>query len=246
MDIKSCPSGQFKHWYVPQGDPTWDDLHDPLYRPCLFTASEIPSILGCGYKSPKVLYSEKTGQKLVSPLVDLSPPVRWGKEKEDVAVEEFLAKHKEFYSIRPGILFHPTRPNIAASTDRILVKERVQGDDPCQPSWIPLEVKCPWKNPIPAVLNDVPAKWLVQIQLACFQAPYGLLYVWRPDDRETFIVQRDDMFLEWCYEQVDHFERMILGQEPIPESRFVMHWIDSTKQPMYLHRLQRTVTFYRP
>jgi len=261
MDIESCPSpflvensSQFQHWYVPQGDPIWDDLHHPLRRPCLFTASEIPSILGCGYKSPKVLYNEKIGVKPVSPLVDLSPPVQWGKEKEDVAVEEFLATHKEFYAIRPGLLFHPTRKNIAASADRILVKEvlaeepcEVQGDeDPFLPRWIPLEVKCPWKNPVPAFLVDIPTKWLVQvqIQLACFQAPYGLLYVWRPDDRETYIIRRDDVFLEWCFRQVDHFEKMILGEEPIPESRFIMHWIDP-KQTMYLHRLQRTVNFYR-
>lgn len=252
MDCESCPSleSQFKHWYVPQGDPTWDDLHHPLYRPCLFTASEIPSILGCGYKSPKVLYNEKTGLKPVSPLVNLSPPVQWGKEKEDMAVEEFLTSHKEFYAIRPGLIFHPTRKNIAASADRILVKEvpvEVQGDtDLFRPSWIPLEVKCPWKQLVPSFLEDIPAKWLVQVQvqLACFQAPFGLLYIWRPDDRETYIVQRDDVFLEWRFRQVDRFEKMILGEEPIPESRFVIHWIDP-KQNLYLHRLQRTVNFYR-
>ena len=258
LNLSSSSAADFRYWYHLAKDPIWEDLHHPHHKPYLFTASIIPSVLGVGYMSPCKLFHLMSLQAGCESTITSNtetktsnPAIEWGSNNEPLAVNQLVADYMpDWYPLECGLKLHPALPHIGATPDRILIHS--DGDHSGSSTlsaleWLPLEVKCPWKRELPTTVEDIPLKWLmqVQIQLDCLSIQTGLLHIWRPFESKTFLISKCAAFCQDAYRGVDQFIKWLDGTEQPPSSRFLHKWISSLpiEQPdfSYLYRFVLTV-----
>ena len=164
--------------------------------------------------------------------------MQWGRQHEAVAVRLFAKHNRQWPALECGIVKHPEFSSIGASPDRLLVHTAL----PLQ--WLPLEIKCPYKRALPNSVEEIPLKWLmqVQVQLDCLQADKGVLYLWRPSGAVGFMVYRDDQFAAHYLATVKQFISWVEQPATAPVSRFVKHWVPHSQEAAYGY-LYRSVKF---
>lgn len=136
---------------VKQGSEEWHAL-----RYGRLTATRLANILGFGYDTPLRTWEQMTGLR---PEQSSSVAMSHGSDNETFAADEFAFRMGETLA-ETGTVIHDRKPFLSASPDRLVGSRAI------------LEIKCPYRNGIPDVVNP---GYLAQVilQLACL------------DDRDT-------------------------------------------------------------
>jgi hypothetical protein len=210
---------RYKHFFLPQHDITWEQMHNPLYRDPetkepLFTASTIPSICACGYETPSKLYDWYTGAK---PYFNFSPAIKYGNEHELDAWNSFFENFPYFWGIRPGFLY--VNENVGASSDGMIIEKFAQGDW----KFSNLELKC--KSPFSTVFPEDPLlleyRYIIQVlvQMKANKTDVTYLHFWKPEQNSTFLIPYDDQTLQLILNQVNEFKYKILNKQKPSKSK---------------------------
>lgn len=171
---------RFTYWFTPQRDPIWEQLHDPLQFPHLFTASTFPNLVNAGYSSSSRTKEWKLRKGWAKPQEN-NWVLEWGKRNEKQAGDELMSLLPDCYAINPGLLIHPTDPEIAASLDLILFNPRkFYGLD----EFVNVEIKCPTpqKAVLPETKQLIDARYIIQsvVQMEVAGLNQTILWVWWP------------------------------------------------------------------
>lgn len=204
---------RFQYWFLdPDTDMRWQNLHDLSNVPHVVSASVVPSILGVGYDSPNKIYEWSTG---IKPHYnkDNIPAIRWGKEKEPVALQQFYQQNSNLLGIKPGFIFHQQFPFLGASSDHICYDIKSK-------QIFNIEVKCPFNF---ENVNAAPKlNWLIQIQIqmACLELNHSCLYIWTPEKAMTYHVPIQPEFIDYCIERVKYFlQEHVEKKTPPPRAK---------------------------
>jgi putative phage-type endonuclease len=130
--------------------PKVEQRSDEWYRirKSLITASDFAQALGDGkFGNQKQFFQKKCGYEEEA-FNNNSPPLKWGRMFEDVALEAYKVKNGvQCYLF--GLIVHPNKPFFGASPDSI------------SELGIMVEIKCPYKRQI---TGEVPLQYFYQIQ----------------------------------------------------------------------------------
>lgn len=176
--------GQPTRCVVPQNSPDWFAAREK----CHYTASEIPSVVGCGYDSPAALFRKKTGRMTASeskPNFFIQEAMKRGQVMEMTArsVADTIigrqATEGNFWT--RSLRFEDTGEELllGASPDGIYEK------DPGNPKSndLVLEIKCPL-NKTSCDPEEDTRFWTyyvqIQVQLFCTGIKTALLFIYHP------------------------------------------------------------------
>jgi hypothetical protein len=176
-------SNRWKFWLDPQEGPKFQTRHDRGEYTLHFSASEVASLFGCGYKSIQYQYQVRTGQREPDRYETLS--MIHGREREPIAKDWLRAFFAplNFTFFPAGTVVHPVFKWLSATPDMI----GVIGD------WVvPVEIKCP-ENNVPSDPNQIKDMYLVQtaIQMACLPAPFAILFIYHAEKQSCWLVPRN-------------------------------------------------------
>jgi hypothetical protein len=210
---------RFKYWYEPQDSPIWADLHilEPG-RPFLLSASNIPDVLGYGYKSSNHLYQLYTGDKTPDDSPQLQEILAHGKKTEPFAIQRFLNDYPSFKGIQPGFVYAKEPDWIGCSIDHICMRDYqyLEFVQPTSPQIINLECKCPWTGKIPRHVSEVKVNHAIQTQyqMFCSGMQESVLYYYTPGEQSAWYMKRDQEFYSATMPLLQEFRKMVLGREP--------------------------------
>lgn len=183
-------------------------------------ASDTPSIMGVGFKTPYQVWEDKMG--LSEPIPD-NYAMQRGRELEPVARK--LYEEVTGNKVEPKVLFHKTIDYMGASFDG--VSEDLS---------IALEVKCLGKKDHNlAKQGIIPEKYYPQLQhqLAVIDLDVLHYFSYSDDGYEMIEVRRNDSFLKKMYNDVKRFWKYVETLSPPPmsdrdlERRHDLEWLNA-------------------
>lgn len=197
---------RFRFWFIDENSQQWEDLHKHTYRPLLFTASNVPSILGMGYDSPATMYELYKGEKEKRIDMFLKRILDYGKTMEPIALEDFYDNYCGEWTLgaKPGPLIHKDIPWLLASVDQILY-------NPSTRELALLEIKCPWTSCTPEYVEEVSSTYLIQVQIQMLVTGVEktFLYIYGRVARALFEIPYDPDLCHIILYQLEQFKNRI-------------------------------------
>lgn len=201
---------RFRFFNVMPNSEEWNKLHcaQKKEETRIYTASQIPNILGCGYKSRKNYWETLKGLR-DDPIVS-NPAVDHGVLYEPMAKSQFECKFPKFHVLNCGMLIHHKYDFIGATPDAIILRE--DGE------FSTFEAKCPFSakhTDSTENLKDfyLQPKYVIQVtlQLAVMKARIGYLHFFFADEEAdhrgiTFEIPYYDSFFSFIVERVKEFD----------------------------------------
>ncbi len=202
---------RFKYFFEPQNGKLWEQLHNPNLNPRFFTASSVANLLGCGYESGAKEYDYRTAAKPFDAFLRAkNPAFEFGHKHEPDAIQSFYVKHPQFKGVKPGMILHPNREDMAASLDQITVNEKTH-------KFYNLEIKCKFNGEHFETPEQIPFTYLVQVTIQNYIAGLeeAILWVWTPQRQTGWLIPRDDQLMKEIESGVDRFiERLNTNKRP--------------------------------
>lgn len=198
----------------------WEALHQegPFENVQFYTASRVPSIVGCGYDSPQKTWEYMTRTNKPTENVHSQKAKEHGKSHESVALADFREQFADSFGVCGcvvGMVVHPTVEYLAASADYIAWDNR-------NGALINVEIKCPYSASLPQTINAVKDNYLVQtqVQMMCLPLQRTLLFVWKCEEdgtvgRVCFELPAYPEFQRWLEQQVKEFKRAVEQRRPV-------------------------------
>ena len=179
------------------------------YRKQGIGGSDAAALCGLNpYKSPMLLWLEKTGQKEPVPAEE---PAYWGKALEPLIREEFSKREKKKIQTVPAIIQHPQYPFMLANIDGIII-------DPVEGNGI-LEIKTTSAYRSHRWEDKVPNEFMIQLQH--YLAVTGLSYAYLAlliggNEYKSFYIARDQSFITVLIGLERQFWSLVESKTPPP------------------------------
>lgn len=196
---------------APPHSNLWNQLHEPSASMPFFTASSVANIFGFGFQSRKA-YFESFRKPKIAANKFLQTMLDYGNANEENAWRQFLAdSNYELYQNQLGIYSAgPESPWLLATPDAIGFNGI---------AWHLVELKCPYSRKIPQDVDEVPLKYVLQlqIQMHCFRFPdmnsvaWGKLYFWSETEDSCFTVTYNKDLMEMVIKELRLFREDVIA-----------------------------------
>lgn len=195
---------------APPHSDLWNQLHEPNACMPMFTASNIANVFGFGFQTRKAYFESFRKPKQVANKF-LQTMLDYGNENEENAWRQFLSESRyELYQNKMGIYSGgPDTPWMLATPDAIGFNGA---------AWHLVELKCPFSRKIPLDLDEVPLKYVLQlqIQMHCFRFVdmnrvfWGKLYFWSESSTSCFTVTYSGELMDAVVAELKVFREDVL------------------------------------
>jgi hypothetical protein len=211
---------RFRFWFMKQGGPDWERLHQLGNQPEFFlSASTLPKLLGFqkGY-SAAMIYDFYKGNKVETKPDDfVQTMLDWGNQIEFPTIQLFLKDNPGFVGVKPGTLTHSKHLWLGASFDHILVN-KVSGE-----LWN-LEVKGQYMSQEITCPEEIQDKYYCQIQTQMLIAPEitGSILLCKHQNNtvpyRAFLIPRNPEYINLLEKACVAFKRWVCGEVTPDES----------------------------
>lgn len=218
---------RFRFASIMPNSEEWNKLHTNGLKTekRIYTASQIPNILGCGYKSRFHYWQVLKGFKKEEFISN--PAVLHGVTYEPLAKDQFARKFQDFLILDCGMIIHEQYEFIGATPDAIILTKDNE--------FFTFEAKCPFSAKHKDEIKDdeqklkefyLQPKYVVQVmlQMAVMKATTGYLHFFFADEEEdhrgiTFEIPFFNDLFEFIVERVQEFDKQLNDDSFIMENR---------------------------
>lgn len=202
LHLERMHNPRFRHLTEPQDSPVWKQLHNRINSD-LYSASVIPNLMGIGYKARCYEYDIIKGLKEDKDISHLEH-IKFGKESEPLAKEDFQKAFPFLMCITPGIIYHEKYPNIAASSDMICISKK-------DGALLNVEIKCKYNGILPETPEGIAPKVLVQanVQMAVTGIGFTVLWFWTKEKQIGWLMPYHEGMWQECLAAVEEFRTML-------------------------------------
>jgi putative phage-type endonuclease len=166
-----------------QRSPEWHEA-----RIGRITGSRIGAVLGHSpWQTRKALLAEMVAEATGNRVERDSPAMRWGRDHEDEALDDFLLKCASLDDELVAGGWYELGDTMGYSPDAIITQ-------PGRGHYL-VEIKCPYSRLLP---DEIPPHYMDQVQLGLHVLDMrdAALHFWTPSGSETFWILRDESWIE--------------------------------------------------
>lgn len=195
-------SPRFRYFAEPQDGPAWKSQHI-RFNSDLFSASVIPDLMGVGYKSRTWQYDLVKGLREDKDISNL-PHIKFGKESEPIAKQDFQKAFPFLMCITPGIAFHADYPFIAATSDLLCISKET-GET------LNVEIKCKYNGELPETAQAVLPRVLIQAntQMEVLKLSHTVLWFWTAEKQIGWLMPYSKDLWDLSFAAVQDFRKVL-------------------------------------